>query len=410
MKTGVAVDRNDLLGKEATADPYALFAELRTNEPVCWSETHKAWLVTRHADVAAALADRRLSSDRIRPMLAARADSSGGSGPADEILGMMAEWMVLADPPAHTRLRKLASGAFKAQRIAALEQRIGELTDSFLDDFVSGGHSDLIEHVAYPLPATVIAEMLGAPAADRDRFREWSDELALVAFGTGGEARADRHERALAGLREMFDYFTALAEVRRAHPGEDMLSALLEPAGEQEPLRNDELVGMCALLLFAGHETTTNSIANSVLTLLHHPDQMARLRDEPALAPTAVEELLRFEGPIKTLVRWVVADHERGGRAIRAGERVYLFISSANRDAERFADPGRLDLGRTPNPHVAFGRGAHACLGAQLARLETRVVLRRILHRLPGLRLVERELSWNCSLASRSLAALHVEY
>jgi cytochrome P450 len=175
-------------------------------------------------------------------------------------------------------------------------------------------------------------------------------------------------------------------------------------------LRPDELVGMCSLLLFAGHETTTNSIANGVLTLLRHPDQLARLRRHPELIPSAVEELLRIEGPIKTLVRWVVEDHELGGRTIRNGERVYLLISSANRDPDRFADPERLDLGRAPNPHIAFGRGVHACIGAQLARIEMRVALDRILGRLPELALTEDQLTWNCSLASRSLAALPVTH
>lgn len=428
---GVEPGLDDLLGARATTDPYQLFARLREQAPVYWSAEHRAWLVSRYADVAAAFNDRGLSSDRIRPMLAARAardrvgdrvgdqagDQRGGVGrvespptPAEEILGMMSEWMVLADPPAHTRLRKLAAGAFKGQRIAALEQRIAEVVDGFLDEFVAGGHTDLIEHVAYPLPATVIAEMLGAPAADRDRFRSWSDELALVAFGAGGDARADRHERALAGLREMFEYFTGLAEQRRARPADDMLSALLEPVGDLEPLRPDELVGMCSLLLFAGHETTTNSIANGVLTLLRNPEQLARLRREPELVPTAVEELLRLEGPIKTLIRWVVADHELGGQSIRAGERVYLFTSSANRDPARFTDPDTLDVGRAPNPHIAFGKGLHACIGAQLARLEMRVALGRILDRLPGLRLCDGAVRWNSSLASRSLRALHVAH
>jgi cytochrome P450 len=401
---------SDLLGPTATEDPYALFAELREREPVCWSEAHRAWLVSRYADVAAAFQNKRLSSDRVRPMLAARA-AGGVPAAADEILSMMSEWMVLSDPPAHTRLRRLAAGAFRGQRIAALEGRIGELVDGFLDGFVAGGHRDLIEHVAYPLPATVIAEMLGAPAADRDRFRLWSGELGLVAFGAGGDARPDRHERALGGLREMFEYFTELAEIRRAAPTGDMLSALLQTEGpDGAALRPDELVGMCSLLLFAGHETTTNSIANGVLSLLRHPDQLARLRRHPELIPSAVEELLRIEGPIKTLVRWVLEDHELGGRTIRNGERVYLLISSANRDPDRFAEPERLDLGRAPNPHIAFGRGVHACIGAQLARIEMRVALGRILDRLPELALTDDQLTWNCSLASRSLAALPVSH
>jgi cytochrome P450 len=409
---------DNLLSPAATQDPHSLFAELREVAPVHWSEPHQAWLVTSYADVASAFQNRALSSDRVRPMLAAR-ESTEATRASDQILGMMSEWMVLSDPPAHTRLRRLAAGAFKGQRIAGLEGRIEALVNAFLDEFIAGGHRDLIEHVAYPLPATVIAEMLGAPASDRDRFRRWSDELALVAFGAGGEARADRHRRALDGLREMFDYFTELARMRRAEPADDMLSALLEaelatpqagPGDRPDPLRPDELVGMCALLLFAGHETTTNSIANGVLTLLRHPDQLTLLRGRPELIPTAVEELLRIEGPIKLLVRWVTEDHELGGRAIRRGQRVYLVISSANRDAEKFEHPDRFDPRRAPNPHIAFGKGVHACIGAQLARLETRVALTGILARLPGLRLDTDQLTWNSSLSSRSLTGLPVSH
>jgi cytochrome P450 len=394
--------RDDLLTAEATDDPYAVFDELRAADPVRWSEAHKAWLLTRYAEVSAAFQNNKLSSDRIRPMLAARGAGTGKAddAPANAVLRMMSEWMVLSDPPAHTRLRRLAASAFKAQHIAGLDRRIEGLVDGFLDDFINGGRSDLVEHLAYPLPTTIIAELLGAPATDRDQFRHWSDELALVAFGAGGEARTERHERALRGLRQMSDYFHDLVEQRRAEPTDDMLSALLVGDGQGDHLTDDELVGMLALLLFGGHETTTNAIANGVLTLLHAPDQLERLRRDPGLMSPAVEELLRVDGPIKVVIRWVLEDHELLGKQVRQGER----------DPAKFADPGRVDLGRSPNPHVAFGRGIHACIGAQLARLEMRVALAKILERLPDLRLAEGQVHWNQSLASRSLKALHVSH
>jgi cytochrome P450 len=290
-----------------------------------------------------------------------------------------------------------------------MDAMITRIVDEHVDAFLRGsGPRDLISEVAYPLPATVIATMLGAPPEDRDRFREWSDELALVAFGTGGAARADRHERALRGLRGMEAYFHTLIGERRAEPGEDMLSALMAREGDDR-LTDDELVGMCALLLFAGHETTTNSIANSVLALLRHPDQLDRLRRDPALIGPAVEELLRFDGPIKVLNRWVVAETEVRGKTIRPGERVHLVLASANRDPEKFADPDALDLGRSPNPHVAFGKGIHACIGAQLARTETRIAVARIVERLPGLALAEEPV-WKDVLASRSMEQLVVTH
>jgi cytochrome P450 len=409
---GTVID-DDLLTPAASADPYGVLTALREHDPVRWSERHRAWLLTRYDHVSAAFQNKALSNDRVRPVLAARRARGGPPGggevsAADRVLELIGDWMVVTDPPAHTRLRKLAAGAFKGQRISVMGEQITALVDELVGAFTGG---DLIAEVAYPLPATVIATMLGAPVADRDRFREWSDELALVAFGTGGSDRAGRHERALRGIQEMDAYFRELVELRRSAPGGDMLSAMMAaeegPAGEGDALTDDELVSMCALLLFAGHETTTNSIANAVLALLRHPEQLARLRESPELLNTAVEELLRFDGPIKVINRWVVADTEIGGRAVAAGERVHLVLAAANRDPAKFPDPDRLDLTRSPNPHIAFGKGIHACIGAQLARMETRIAVGRIVERLPGLAL-DGDVVWKSSLASRSLEALPV--
>jgi cytochrome P450 len=399
---------DDLTAPAASADPFSVFRELRERDAVRWSETHRAWLITRYDDVSAAFQNKAFSNDRVRPVLE-RKRRAGADSAATGVLGLMTGWMVVNDPPVHTRLRKLAAGAFKGQRIASMTETITGIVDAHIDRFLAGsGPQDLISAVAYPLPATVIATLLGAPPQDRDRFREWSDELALVAFGTGGDARAERHERALRGLREMDGYFRELIERRRAEPGDDMLSALMAKEGD-DLLTGDELVGMCALLLFAGHETTTNSIANSVLALLRHPDQLAELRADPDLISTAVEELLRYDGPIKVLNRWVIADTELRGRHITAGQRVHLVLASANRDPAKFAEPDTLDLRRSPNPHIAFGKGIHACIGAQLARLETRIAVARIVERMPGLELAG-EPAWRDALASRSMERLVVRH
>lgn len=398
---------DDLLRPEAIADPHPVFARLRELDSIRWSEPHRAWLVTRYDDVSEAYRNRALSSDRVRPLLAARRAEQPPS--TNRVQELLSQWMVVSDPPEHTRLRRLAAGAFKQQRISAMTRRIQQLVDDLLDEFIADGHSDLIQHLAYPLPAIVIAEMLGVSPEDRDRFRHWSDELALVAFGAGGEARAERHERALKGLEEMTSYFRQLIELRRREPGNDMISAMMAGDGSGDELTEDELVAMCALLLFAGHETTTNSIANGVVTLLQHPDQLALLRAQPELISTAVEELLRFDGPIKVLTRWVKADTELAGQQVRAGERVYLVLAAANRDGAKFADPDVLDLRRSPNPHIAFGKGIHACVGAQLARLETRIAVSSIVQRLPGLQLAG-ELVYKESLAARALEELHVTH
>ena len=405
---------DDLLTPEALRDPDGAAAVLREHDPVHWSPAHRAWLLTRYDDVVAAFREPALSSDRVRPLMARPGSGGGdgtGSGTSQRILGLLSDWMVVTDPPAHTRLRRLAGAAFKGQQIAAMEARIQTLVDELVDDFLAAGpRGDLVAGVAYPLPATVIAEMLGAPAADRDRFRSWSDELALVAFGAGGDARPDRHERALRGLEDMAGYFRELVAHRRREPGGDMLSAMIAGDGSTDDvagLSDDELVGMCALLLFAGHETTTNAIANAVRLLTADPALRDRVRDDPALVAPAVEEALRLEGPIKVLVRWVVADHEVRGRTIRTGERVYLVLCGANRDPERFDDPDAVDLARSRPNHIAFGRGIHACIGAQLARLETRIAVGTLLRRLPGLR-VEGDPPRLPVLASRAQDSLPV--
>ena len=406
MSTTEAVD---LLAPEATEDPYAILSRLRESDPVHWSERHHAWIVTRFDDVESLLTDARLSSDRVAPVLE-RTRRTGGESSATEILDIMQRWMVVSDPPAHTRLRKLAAGAFKAQRISQLSAHIRGLVDGIVDEFIAGSATDLKQHVAYPVPAAVIAEMMGAPVADRDDFRGWSDELALVAFGAGGEERGERHERALRGVREMFAYLQGLVDAARANPGTDMISVLAAPVEDGDRLDDQELLSMLALLLFAGHETTINATTNGTLALLEHPEQLALLREQPELAPKAVEELLRFDGPIKVLHRWVLEGLELHGREIRPGDRVFLALAGANRDPEQFSDPDRIDITRYPNRHVAFGRGIHACIGAQLARLEMQHLIELIATRLPGLRVAPgTEVRHHASLSARALVGLEVE-
>jgi len=374
---------------------------------VHWAEANKAWLLTRYDDVVAAYADPRLSSDRVRPLLGVLPpDRREAYGPMLETIG---HWMVVSDPPAHTRLRKLANHAFRQQRVNAMGAWIGELVDDLLDDFTASGSDDFLNRIAYPLPAAVIARMMGAPQEDRDKFQHWSDELALVAFSAGGEDRASRYTRALAGVRELQEYLAQLIDRRRREPGEDMISLLLAGADEGgDHLDDAELMALCSLILFAGHETTTNLLCNALVALDRHPAELARLRDDPSLVNRAVEEVLRYEGPIKIIIRWVVEDHDRDGRPVKAGDRVFLVQQSANRDAGTFGDPDRFDIGRPTQPlHVGFGRGIHACLGAQLARIEARVALPKILGRLGGVRVLG-DVAWRPNIASRAVTGLRV--
>ncbi len=402
-----AVADLDLLSPELTEDPYSYFAGLRATDPVHWAEANKAWLLTRYDDVVAAYADPRLSSDRVRPLLGVLPEQRRAEyGPMLETIG---HWMVVTDPPAHTRLRKLANHAFRQQRVNAMGGWIGELVDGLLDDFAASGSDDFLNDVAYPLPAAVIARMMGAPQQDRGKFQHWSDELALVAFSAGGEDRADRYTRALAGVRELQDYLAQLIERRRREPGEDMISLLLGGVAEGgDHLDDAELMALCSLILFAGHETTTNLLCNALVALDRHPAELARLREDPSMVNRAVEEVLRFEGPIKIIIRWVVEDHERDGKQVKAGDRIFLVQQSANRDGGTFTDPDRFDITRPTQPlHVGFGRGIHACLGAQLARIEARVALPKVLDRLAGLRVLG-EVAWRPNIASRAVSGLRV--
>jgi cytochrome P450 len=400
---------DDLLAAAVTDDPHPHFRALRERDPVHYSERHRAWLISGYDDCAAVLADvQTFSSDRVRPLLEVMSPAQREA--AAPVYAMIADWMVVMDPPAHRRLRRLAAAAFNPRRVAALADRVQQVIDELLTAFARSPRGDLIAGFSHPLPATVIAEVLGAPRQDMARFRAWSEALAHVAFGTG---EGDRHARSLDGLREMSEYLDGLIALRRREPGEDMISDLLAASGGADALSTEEIKATCTLMLFAGHETTTSSIASAVLMLTRHPQQFALLRSDPErLAAGAVEEALRYEGPAKVLHRWVRRDATVGGREIRAGERVLVLLAAGNRDPARFPDPDAVDITRAPNPHMAFGRGIHACLGAQLARLEIRLALISLVTRLPGLRLADPDaaLEWVPSLSSHGLRALPVAH
>ena len=408
MTTPNTSDEASLLSTEAVREPERFYARLRATQPVWWSETHRAWVVTRHADIVAALRSPQFTAERIGPVrarVAAPADSD-----LDRSLAILERWLVFKDPPDHERLRALVSRAFTPSIVRARADQITARVDELLDDLeaAGGGRSapvDLVRHFAYPLPAVVIAEMLGVPPEDRDRFKAWSDQLTTMVFGA--HDRPDRFAVGAGGLAELASYLAQLVGHYERHPADNLITVLLAREGD-DALTRPELVATATLLLFAGHETTTNLIANGVLALLGAPGEAKRLRADPALLPAAVEEFVRFDGPAKATMRLVGHDHDFAGTPLRQGDRVFLMNCAGNRDPAAFADPDVLDVGRHPNPHLGFGFGPHFCLGAGLARLEVAIAVGRLLARFPALALADEVLDWQPTVLSRALLRLPV--
>ncbi|MDE3206126.1 MAG: cytochrome P450 [Acidobacteriota bacterium] len=398
-----------MFAPEVVADPHPLLARLRRDDPVHWSERHRAWLLTRYDDVLAGFKDPRMSAERVTPARAHPDDD--GDGPVDPVAEVLANWMVFKDPPDHPRLRRLVSTAFRPRAIARLEPVIEATVEGLLDDLGaharSGQAVDLTSTFAGPLPAIVIAHMLGVPEGDQEQFRHWSDELTDLVFGA--TEVADRRERGQKALRALADYCRGLIESARRHPADNVLGSLVQAHDEGDRLSTEELISTCTLLLFGGHETTRTLIANGVAAALAASWDLAEVMTGPGAA-TAVEEMLRFEGPAKVEVRHAAAPVEWRGRRIEAGQRVFLAVIAANRDPEQFESPDVLDLRRDPNPHLGFGFGAHFCLGATLARVETRIALRGLLRRYPEISLAQPygSLPWRPALISRSLLELPV--
>jgi cytochrome P450 len=393
------------LGDGYFQDPLSVFARMREGSPVTsviTPEGQRAWLITRYEDVRRALADPRLSKDW-------RKLRAPGFVP-DPSVGFLMAHMLNADPPDHTRLRRLVQKAFTPGRVAGLRPRIEAITASLLDameaareaDPAGDGAIDLITEFAFPLPMTVICELLGIPDGDREEFKTWS-QVILSSTATFDEYRA-------AG-GAMYAYFTRLLADKRAAPADDLLSALITARDSGDSLDEPELLAMIFLLLVAGHETTVNLIATGTLALLRHPSEFSRLRSDPSLLPGAVEELLRYANPLNHATdRYAPEPLEVGGVTIPAGEPVLVVTSSANRDPARFPDPDRLDLGRDASGHVAFGHGIHYCVGAPLARLEGEIAFGALLARFPGLTLAVEPaaLRWRPSSLIHGLETLPV--
>ena len=385
------------LSSEMAQDPYPTYAKLRGRDPVHRSRLMDAWVFSRFADVDAILRDHRHFSSDPRKRVA--------SGRRASLPNVEEPSMLFLDPPDHTRLRALVNKAFTPRAVAALEPHIRELTTTLLDAVDDPAAFDLMEAVAKPLPVIVIAEMLGIPPEDRAQFAVWSDQRARILEPT---LSPDERETADAAMRSLDEYLMPIISARRVDPKDDIISALAQAEEEGDKLTEREVLIMLRLLLVAGNETTTNLIGNGVLALLRHPDQLAALREDPALIPSAVEELLRFDSPVQVDVRSVLDDCEVNGFRVRRGDNVVTLLGAANRDPDRFEAPDRLDVRRGDQNHLSFGRGIHHCLGAPLARLEGRVVLQALIDRFSSLRLLEDRPAFRSSVALRGLLALPV--
>ena len=392
-----------LLDPEVLANPYPLYARLRTEDPVHWDHFLHAWVVTRYADVVNVF--QHFSANRTPTPEQLDALGLSVLAPLGEV---MVRQMLFLDQPAHGRVRGLASKAFTPRHVEVLRSHIQDITNSLLDAVQQKGSMDVIADLAYPLPAIVTAEMLGVPTEDWPQLTAWSADFAQV---LGNFQHNPEHAaKVIRSLDEMIAYFRAAIEDHRSHPRDALISALLNAEIDGDRLTDEEVIANTIVTMVGGQETTTNLIGNGLLTLLRHHDQLERLKGDLSLIPSAIEELLRYESPSQQTARLAPADMELGGKMIRQRQAVIAVMGAANRDPERFPNPDRFDVGRQDNRHVAFAWGSHFCFGAPLARLEGQIVFEAIVRRMPDIALSDAPIVWRENLGLRGLKALHVTF
>jgi hypothetical protein len=392
-----------LLDPHVLANPYPLYERLRTEAPVHWDPYLHAWVVTRYADVVTVL--HHFSANRTPTPEQFAAIGLAELGPLAQV---MVKQMLFMDAPDHTRLRGLASTAFTPARVESLRSHIKEILDNLLEPLLDTGRMDVIADLAAPLPAIVTAEMMGVPTSDANQLKDWSADFAEVLGNF--QHNPDRASRTLKCVEEMTSYFRDAISRMRTEPREGLINALLTAEIDGDRLTEEEIIANCIVTMVGGQETTTNLIGNGVLTLLRHPDELERLRNDLTLIPSAVEELLRYESPSQHTARICREDTELGGKLIHKGQAVIAVMGAGNRDPERFPHPDRLDLGRTDNRHLAFGWASHFCFGAPLARIEGQLTFEAIVRRMSNLALETRDLVWRDNLGLRGLTSLPVTF
>ncbi|MGZ9235194.1 MAG: cytochrome P450 [Anaerolineales bacterium] len=407
LTVGQALSLSNLGQPEVRLDPYPFYAQIRSQDPVHWDEGLGFWVLTRYADIASVYHDPRFSrAQGLRRGFERLPESEQTI--AEPVYRSFSKTMFYSDPPYHTRLRGLVNSAFTPTAIEQMRPYIQRTVDNLLDTVQAQGKMDVIHDFAYPLPILVIAQMLGLPARDRIQFKTWSDDLFAI-LGSVPHAPA-LMERAVRSLTDLTKYVTELSDDRRGQPQEDLLTALVGAAEDGETLTQEELVANVIILLSAGHETTSNLIGNGLLALLENPDQMQKLRKQPGLMASAVEEMMRYDNPVQIAYRSAAEDVEVGGKCIRKGQLVNSILAAGNRDPERFSEPDQFDITRDEGRHLGFGLGIHFCLGAPLVRLETQIAFSAMLRRFPEMSLAAENLEWQEHPIFRGVKSLPVVF
>lgn len=395
-------------GDPATMEsPFAIYDQLRKHDPVHWSPALNAWVITRYKDVRSVLVGQDMTVNRLNSFYEKLAPKEAET--LKEIVHYLNLWLAFQDPPSHTRLRRMMRAAFATPVIHDMRPDIEAIVDHVLDGLEGRSEIDFIADFALLVPAYVIMDMLNVPRDMLNDFKRWSDDMATF---IGGSRNIDnKYDRAARGCNAMAGYFHEILKRHRADPAPGFLDDMVNSGEGDDKLSDDELVATFILILFAGHETTTNLIGTSLLALLQHPSQMQLFQADPAVTESAVEEFLRYDGPTNALIRNVAKDHTLHGRTLKKGQRVFLMMNSANRDPEVFVDPDRFDIQRSPNRHLTFGQGVHTCLGLQLAREEGRIAVRKFLDRFPNVSFAGPDsFDFIDAMVPRGLKRFHVQH
>jgi cytochrome P450 len=393
-----------LFQPEYIANPYPLYHQLRSTQPVYWDAGIDNWVLTRYDHVIAALQDPRLTSERV--ILDPEEFPEEIRKRVQPPLQALMKQMIFLDPPHHTRLRRLVARAFTPRMVEHMRPHIQQCVDHLLDKVQEQGRLEIIGDLAYPLPGLVIVEMLGIPLADQQQFIQWTDDYGSL---LDGKIRTYKELlRVLQSVSNLMDYFRNTIAQRRTTPRSDLMQALITAEEHGDVLSETELLANCVLLLVTGHGTTTHLIGNGMLELLQHPDQLQQVRKNLALIERVVQETLRHESPVQAAARLAKEDLELGGQEIKAGQGVFMCLGAANRDPVYFSEPDLFDIHRSFNRHIAFGHGIHVCLGAALARIQGQIALQTLLQRFPILQLETQELEWERGLSVRGLKSLSI--